>query len=159
MCDYSMTVEQSRPAVEGERLVVHRFSNGVKGFVSPPDLAATIEAETGWWRRALSWLGAGRNPCAICLDPGAKLVLRDVPEVLQSSLQLEPEEEVTVTHRGFPGSHRDAVRFRHGREILVQELPIGLIADVLSTDRRPIDLPRAQHPTVDHAPASPTRTP
>jgi hypothetical protein len=58
------------------------------------------------------------------------MVLRDLPEALRSELKLEPDEEVTIG--GSSGFYRDAVKFQQGNEILIQWLPVGLVADVLS---------------------------
>jgi hypothetical protein len=38
MCDYSLTTLSSRPAQEGERLLVCRFPTGSIGLASPVDL-------------------------------------------------------------------------------------------------------------------------
>jgi hypothetical protein len=132
MCDYSLSVNESRFAEEGERLVVHRFSNGVRGFASPADLCPTKREEIGFWRKVANFLSGKADGCAVCVQPGTKLMLRDLPVSLCSKLKLESDEEVTVTHAESSGVHRDGVLFRDGTEFLIQWLPEGLEADVLS---------------------------
>jgi hypothetical protein len=66
------------------------------------------------------------NP-AICVPPGARLILLDVPERLQHDLKVGPIEEVTfVQLSATPYQFRDAVRFTNGREIRLQELSEGM---------------------------------
>ena len=130
MCDYSLSVDESRFAEEGERLVVHRFSNGVRGFASPVDLCRLMEI--GLWKRLANFLSGKADGCAVCVQPGTKLILRDLPVSLCSKLGLERDEEVTITHSASGGTHRDGVLFRDGAEFLIQWLPEGLEADVLS---------------------------
>jgi hypothetical protein len=68
MCDYSLAGIPNRLAVEGEELVVHRFPTNSMGLASPC-------ASVSWW-------SAKQNP-AVCVPPGARLILHDVPERLQ----------------------------------------------------------------------------
>src|SRR5712691_10210136 len=75
MCDYSLAGVPNRLAVEGEQLVVHRFSTGSVGLASP-----------------CSSLSSKETP-AVCIPPGARLRLRDIPQALQ--LGLNATEEVT----------------------------------------------------------------
>ena len=75
-------------------------------------------------------------PCstpAVCVPPGARLRLRDLPGYLQLRLQVGPVEEVTFVEQSAEAfSYRDAVRFSNGREILLQHLRCGQRVDVLS---------------------------
>jgi hypothetical protein len=69
---------------------------------------------------------------AVCIPPGARLRLRDIPEHLQQSLAVRAVEEVIFIEQrveSFP--HRDAVRFANGREILLQYLQCGQRVEVL----------------------------
>jgi hypothetical protein len=70
MCDYSLACVSSRDAVEGERLIVHRFPNGVKGFVSEPEVLAITNSETSVWKKLWNWFSLqntlGHLPACRC---------------------------------------------------------------------------------------------
>jgi len=138
MCDYSLHALPNRLAVEGEQLLLHRYPTGTLGLASPSDLLTPAEppdqARTGWWSRVKSWLSlSGMKPIpAVCVPPGAQLVLRDIPQYLQQQLGVGDEEEVTFTQSSADAySYRDAVRFNNGREVLLQKLAVGQRVDVL----------------------------
>src|SRR6266446_4589121 len=115
MCDYSLAGIPNRLAVEGEQLVVHRFSTGSLGLATP-----------------CSQLLSKETP-AVCIPTGAHLRLRDIPEALQLQLGLNPIEEVTFVQLSAEAyQYRDAVRFQNGREILLQRLGCGQQMEVLS---------------------------
>ena len=118
MCDYSLAGVPNRLAVEGEQLVVHRFSASL-GLASPcPPLAQS------WYQNATP---------AVCVAPGARLLLRDIPEDLQSRFHVGASEEVTFVQLSATAyQYRDAVRFKNGQEILLQKLQCGQQVDVLS---------------------------
>ena len=70
---------------------------------------------------------------AVCVPPGARLRLRDIPGYLRHNLQVGTVEEVTFVEQSAEAfSYRDAVRFSNGREILLQHLRCGQHVDVLS---------------------------
>jgi len=128
MCDYSLAEVRSRLAVEGEDLTVYRFPTGTLGFTAPAELEQRPEMR-GW----RSWFSLRQVPCAVCIPPGARLVLRDIPARLQSSLGIGAEEEVVFTQLGMDaGRHRDAIRFRNNRELLLQRLAEGQRARMVS---------------------------
>ena len=113
MCDYSLAGIPNRLAVEGEELVVHRFHAGSIGLASP------CASPSRWW--------SGKQTPAVCVPPGARLILSDVPERLQHDLAVGPIEEVTfVQLSATPFQYRDAVRFTNGRDIRLQELGEGM---------------------------------
>ncbi len=119
MCDYSLAGLPSRLAVEGEQLVVHRFSTGTLG------LASLCPSLSRWW-------SAKQTP-AVCIPPGARLLLREIPKDVQQQLGVAATEEVAfVQLSATPYQFRDAVRFNNGREILLQKLQCGLQVKVLS---------------------------
>jgi hypothetical protein len=61
------------------------------------------------------------------------LLLHDIPEFLQQNLGIRAAEEVTFIQQTLEAyTHRDAVRFSNGREILLQYLRSGQRVDVLS---------------------------
>jgi hypothetical protein len=130
MCDYSLAGLPSRLAVEGEQLVVHRFPTGTLGLASP------CASPSRWW-------SAKQTP-AVCIAPGARLLLRDIPKDLQQQFGVRGTEEVaflqlTATAYQF----RDAVRFSNGRETLLQQLQCGQHVDVLSLSSS--DFEREEH--------------
>jgi hypothetical protein len=67
MCDYSLAGIPNRLAEEGERLMVCRFSAGSIGLTSDASLWRSLFKETP----------------AVCVPPGARLLLRDIPRDLQ----------------------------------------------------------------------------
>ena len=125
MCDYSLAGNPNRLAVEGEQLVVHRFSTGSLGLASPCSLLSN-------------------GTTAVCIPPGARLHLRDIPEGLQLQLGVNATEEVTFVQLSAEAyQYRDAVRFQNGREILLQRLGCGQQVEVLSLASG--DIPEKRH--------------
>jgi hypothetical protein len=58
--------------------------------------------------------------------------LSDIPEDVQKSFSVAASEEVTFTQlTAIPHAYRDAVRFKNGREILLQRLNQGQRVRVL----------------------------
>jgi hypothetical protein len=153
MCDYSLHAVPNRLAVEGERLVTHRFSTSSIGLASPVDLAQADRARQDAAAAGRSWLATLRswlNPPpmrtdkipAVCIPPGARLEMRDVPHDMQRELGLGPDEAVTfVQLSASPNRYRDGIRFTNGREILLQYLDEGLLVDVLSLEGAEIPAP------------------
>jgi hypothetical protein len=118
MCDYSLAGISNRLAVEGEELVIYRFHTGSIGLASP------CASPSRWW--------SGKQTPAVCVPPGARLTLLDVPKRLQHDLAVGPIEEVTfVQLSAKPYQFRDAVRFSNGREVRLQELNEGMRVRVL----------------------------
>jgi hypothetical protein len=104
MCDYSLAGIPNRLAVEGEHLVVHRFPASL-GLASPCT--------------PLGWSCSKKSTPAVCVPPGARLLLRDIPEDLQSRIHVGAGEEVTFVQLSATAfQYRDAVRFTNGQEIL-----------------------------------------
>ena len=111
MCDYSLAHLPNRLAVEGEQLVIHRFAGTVGLAPAHPT-----------WKQVLF---PSRLP-AVCVPPGARLLLRDIPQRLQQGLGVRAVEEVTFVQQSIEAYvHRHAVRFRNGQEILLQRLQCG----------------------------------
>ena len=129
MCDYSLAGLRTRLAVEGEELVVYRFPTGSLGLTSPAELEAHRKEFYDWQRR----FDPREVPCAVCIPPGARLLLRDIPDHVQKHLGVGVEESVVFTQRsGEVGRHRDGFRFPNGQEILLQRLVERQRAAVLS---------------------------
>ena len=119
MCDYSLAGLPNRLAVEGDHLVVHRFSTGAMGLVP---LCPSLK----------QLLFPSSTP-AVCVPPGARLRLRDLPGYLQYRFHVGTVEEVTFVERSAEAfTYRDAVRFSNGCEILLQDLRSGQRVEVLS---------------------------
>jgi hypothetical protein len=104
MCDYSLELYRSIPAVTGESYKLVRFGTGSMGFAA-----------------------GGACDTAACVPAGAHLRLDGIDEALQQTLGVGASEEVVMT-RLDGGLHKDAVRFTNGREISLQSLNTGLTA-------------------------------
>ena len=152
MCDYSLSVVPNRLAVQGEQLVVHRFSSGTKGLASPADLKTREVQEPVYrsrWHRACAAIvrfftpDNRPQPAAVCIPPGASLVLRDLSEPLRKRFEIEAEEVVTFTQLSpVADRHRDGVRFRNGKTLVLQELEVGQRVDVMALTPAETEAPR-----------------
>jgi len=129
MCDYSLVALRTRLAVEGEELITYRFPTGSLGLTSPAELENRKKEFRGW----RTWLDPCEIPCAVCIPPGARLLLRDIPERLQGQLGVGAAEEVVFIQTSREEwRHRDGLRFANGQEVLLQRLAETQRADVLS---------------------------
>ena len=135
MCDYSLMAVPNRLAREGEKLVVHRFSTGSLGLASTTDLnrESSGQARTRWTAvKELFNPAESRLTTAVCIPPGARLMLHDIPARLQKELGTSSDESVTFTQiTAAVNSYRDAVRLSSGREVRLQELQEGQRVEVL----------------------------
>jgi hypothetical protein len=69
---------------------------------------------------------------AVCIPPGARLLVRDIPQNLQRLYKAGSAEEVTFTQLSTAeNTHRDAIRLNNGVEILLQRLQEGQRVRVL----------------------------
>ena len=148
MCDYSLHVYPNRLACDGEELVVHRFGGASLGLASPSDLRPVITASScsttikkPWsWAAIKEWFRANRpqwqpdkRTPAVCVPPGARLILKDIPKGLQRDLGVGEVEEVKfIEISAEVNTYRDAVRFKNGRQLLLQGLREGQRVHVLS---------------------------
>jgi hypothetical protein len=138
MCDYSLMAVPNRLAQEGEELVTHRFPTGSLGLASPGDIARAVTAAVPNRKTFFAMLKEFFNPpaaspvCAVCIPPGARLRLQNIPQRLQQSLGVSPCEDVTFTQlSAAANTYRDAVRFGNGRDMRLQELREGMLVTVL----------------------------
>jgi hypothetical protein len=137
MCDYSLMCIPNRLAKEGEELVIHRFPTGSLGFASPLDLyqvTGPVHASGGFWRTLKNFFSPPRMASvpAVCVPPGARLRLMDIPKRVQLDLGVRSSEEVTFTQlTAAVNTYRDAVRFRNGYRLRLQDLAEGVRAEVL----------------------------
>ena len=141
MCDYSLCGIPNRLAAEGEELVVHKFSTGSMGLASPADLPVPQAlrepvAKKTFWQSLKSFFEPSHRPAvapAVCIPPGAHLILKDIPADLQKQCRVSDEEGVLFTQISADvNSYRDAVKFSNGYQIRLQDLREGMRVEVLS---------------------------
>jgi hypothetical protein len=127
----------NRLAQEGEELVAHRFPTGSLGLASPADLKRAVtpaRVRRTWWGSFKEFFSPSQVPPvpAVCIPPGSRLELQDIPVRLQRDLGVGAVEMVTFTQISpAANSYRDAVRFSNGREVRLQELREGQHVRVL----------------------------
>src|SRR5215831_15741958 len=105
MCDYSLFAIPNRLAREEEDLMAHRFPTGSMGLASPGDLTRYAQcrqgrsARSGWWSAIKSFFTMPKlEPVpAVCIPPGARLHVQDIPVRLQQELGVAAEEYVVFT--------------------------------------------------------------
>ena len=138
MCDYSLMAVPNRLAREGEELVAHRFPTGSLGLASPAYLKlaaeAALPARRTFWCVVKEFFNPPRTiPVpAVCIPPGARMQLLDIPARVQHEIGVGPCEAVTFTQiSAAANSYRDALRFSNGREVRLQELREGQRVRVL----------------------------
>jgi hypothetical protein len=138
MCDYSLMEFPNRLAAEGEVLMVHRFYSGSMGLASPEDCcrahSTPVKAKTFWGavKEFFHPVVEAHRTTAVCIPPGARLILHDVPAQMQKQLAVGQEEEVSfVQLSAVANSYRDAVRFGNGQTIRLQELREGQRVEVM----------------------------
>ena len=140
MCDYSLHGLPNRLARDGEELVAHRFSTGAIGLASPAEVCRAVnwtnksEKKKFWSAiKALILPPAWPEAAAVCIPPGARLRMMDIPVNLQQELGVGPEEAVIFTQTtAMPNTYHDAVQFENGRQVLLQVLKEGQRVRVLS---------------------------
>lgn len=137
MCDYSLGEVRSRLAVEGEELIVHRFPTHTIGLASPSELRTgnSQPSTTTFWEKIKCLFAPSHagSACAVCVPPGASLILKNIPEDLQRQFGIRCEEPVMFVQTSLEAYvHRDALRFRSGLQLLLQKLSEGIRVTVLS---------------------------
>ena len=149
MCDYSLYEFPNRLAREGEELVTYRFLSGSLGLVSPVELENARSRESAQdkpsgsrlWEAAsnhFDLLSRSRpralsNVCAICVPPGARLILKGISPQMQRDFGLGPEEGGKFIQTSFDVlRHRDAIQLANGRVIPLQLLGEGQRIEILS---------------------------
>jgi hypothetical protein len=72
---------------------------------------------------------------AVCVPPGARLILKHIPQQIQRQMKIGSEETVTFVQTGMMSNqYRDAIRFENGREMGLQALCEGQRVVMLSLD-------------------------
>jgi hypothetical protein len=140
MCEYSLHAPPNRLPDEGEELVLRRFETGTLGFASASDVAgieqqSEKEEPDSLWRAIKALLSPEKPPRLreVCIPPGTRLLLNNVPDRVQKSLCMACSElaEVTeISSRSY--SYRDALLLPNGTRVLLQDLPEGIHVVVLS---------------------------
>jgi hypothetical protein len=130
MCDYSLHGIRNRLADEGETLVVHRFFTGSKGLTAPEYLKPIRKAE-GFIATLKEMFGALPKECAVCIPDGARLVLHGIPPALRKAHGLCSTEPVKFRQLSPEADdYRDAVEFRNGFKLRLQDLEEGQTLEV-----------------------------
>jgi len=140
MCDRSPCSIRNRLAEEGEDLVLYKFETGSFDFASAADLreceAKSEKDSSSIWAVMKDWLFLPRHSArvpAICVPPGAQLLLRDIPANVQASLCIRLSEIAIFTELHARSYHfRDVLLLPNATRVLLQDLPEGLHAVVLS---------------------------
>lgn len=139
MCDYSLFGLPNRLAVEGETLEAFRFPSGSIGLVSPRERGGTAGQPRKMNLRSVlkdfirNLALPDQKPMVVCVPPGSELVVREIPAGLRKLHGVSAEECVRFTQTSFAVSaYRDAIQFRNGVTVGLQELPEGLQVEVLS---------------------------
>lgn len=137
MCDYSLYEFPNRLARDGEELVTYRFPLGCLGLASPAELE---NAQPKPWGKRL-WTVPDNRPsgrssvCAICIPPGAHLLLKDISAEMQRDLRLGPEECGKFIETSLDAyRYRDAIQFANGRVIPLRHLREGQRVKILTLD-------------------------
>jgi hypothetical protein len=147
MCDYSLMEFPNRLAVEGEVLAVHRFRSGSLGLAAPQDCGEArrnLTVGKSFWKQVKDFLFLPEDPAtvAVCIPPGARLMLFDIPATQQARYGVGALEEVRfIQTSAAENRHRDAVCFRTGHTIRLQELMVGQRVEVIDLGNSAEEMP------------------
>jgi hypothetical protein len=107
MCDYSLQHVRSRPAKVADKLVVHHFGTGTRGFCSPDD-----------------------RTTAVCLIPGTELAFEQ-PIMANVPTEAHRTAIFRQVDKSVPYRHHDALELPGGQIVLLTQLSEGQVATVL----------------------------
>jgi|SRR5207249_6308496 len=113
MCDYSLQHVRSRPAKVADRLVVHNFGTGTRGFCSPDD-----------------------RHTAVCLIPGTELAFEQ-SIVANVPTQAHRTAIFRQINKTVPYRHHDALELPGGQIVLLTQLGEDQVATVLQLPAQP----------------------
>ena len=140
MCDYSLHGIRNRLAKEDEVLVVHRFHTGSKGLTSPERLKPTAQPK-GLLAILKSMFAAEPQECAVCVPDGAKLMVYGISPKHQEAHDLSAAEPVTFRQLSAEAqTYRDAVEFKNGVKLRLQDLEEGQRVEVLALSSEKTDV-------------------
>jgi hypothetical protein len=137
MCDYSLYTVKNRLACESDDLVLHRFDTGSLGFCAATELQQELNRTSfaRGWSSFMRWVFP-RKQCgltAVCVPPGARLLVSEVPKKGQPGVELVEFASVTFTQLSARSyAYRDALRWPDGESVLLQKLPEGLRVTVMA---------------------------
>jgi hypothetical protein len=107
-------------------------------MASPGDIQAAItprnDGRRTVWQKIRAFFDPTAAPavCAVCLPPGAKLLICDIPPRLQQQWGTGERETVVFTQTSAAANtYRDAVRFASGCEVRLQEFREGMRVRVM----------------------------
>ena len=134
MCDYSLHGIRNRLAEKGEILIVHRFYTGSKGLTSPEYLNADQPKPKGLLALLARKLTLVQpQVCAVCVPDGAKLMIYGISPTFQQAHGLNSAEAVTFRQLSADAhTYRDAVEFKNGVKVRLQDLEEGQRVEVLT---------------------------
>jgi hypothetical protein len=142
MCDYSLHGIRNRLAEEGETLVVHRFFTGSKGLTSPEYLKPPAPSK-GVFAALKKFFAVEPQVCAVCIPDGAKLNVHGIPSKLMETHGLSSDETVTFRQLSADShTYRDALEFKNGVKIRLQELEDGQEVEVLALSSEKVTVQR-----------------
>jgi hypothetical protein len=88
-------------------------------------------------------LPAESTVCAVCVPDGAKLMIYGVPLRLQEAESLRADEMVTFRQLSADAiTYRDAVEFKNGVKVRLQELEDGQRVEVLALSSEKAEVQR-----------------
>ena len=132
MCDYSLYGIANRLAEAGEVLVVHRFYTGSKGLTSPEYLKPT-EQPKSLMANLKRTFAAQPRVSAVCIPDGAQPMLHEISPTLHQVHGLSTTEAVTFRQLSANfATYRDAVEFKNGVKVRLQDLEEGQSVEVLA---------------------------
>jgi hypothetical protein len=141
MCDYSLQGIRNRLAEEGETLVVHRFHSGSKGLTSLEYLEPS-EQPKGWMTIIKKMFASPASECAVCVPDGAQIVLHGIPLALQHRYGLCATEPVIFRQTSIEAvTYRDALEFKNGAMVRLQDLVEGQEVEVLALSSEQNSIP------------------
>ena len=128
------------------------------GLASPvdlqPDRQPLLVRIRNRWSDLLGVPAPRSSQCvvAVCIPPGARLRVLDIPEYLQREIDVRRTEEVTFTQiTASPFQYRDAIRFGNGSQNLLQRLEEGQRVRVLSLSLAAFAEPPADSPSTTNS--------
>jgi hypothetical protein len=140
MCDYSLGGLPNRLAMQGEELIVHRFRTHSIGLASPADLepkaGEASSCDHSLWEQIKNFFAPAfdcPNARAVCVPPGASLIVKGIPPERQRKWNVAEEENVLFVQTSAEvNTYRDAFCFGNGHQVLLQDLSEGMQVRVVS---------------------------
>ena len=109
---------------------------GFAGGLSGAQPVAVSAQKKTLWQIFKSFFDPVRQPVvapAVCIPPGAHLILKDIPADIQRQCRVGEEEGVVFVQLSADiNCYRDAVRFNNGFQMRLQDLREGMRVEVLS---------------------------